>query len=74
MVAHAQGAGVGAPLGDAMRHATAEATRDRLRFLMRLDHELKNPLTAIRAGLANIDHAGSLGTARGLVVEATYPL
>lgn len=48
----------------AMRQAAAEATRDRLRLLMRLDHELKNPLTAIRAGLANIDAAGSLGAAR----------
>jgi two-component system, OmpR family, sensor kinase len=27
----------------------------RLRFIRRLDHELKNPLTAIRAGLANLD-------------------
>jgi two-component system OmpR family sensor kinase len=27
---------------------------DRRRFLRRLDHELKNPLTAIRAGLANV--------------------
>ncbi len=27
---------------------------DRRRFLERLDHELKNPLTAIRAGLANL--------------------
>jgi two-component system OmpR family sensor kinase len=41
----------------AVRQAAAEATRDRLRFLMRLDHELKNPLTAMRAGLANIDQA-----------------
>src|SRR5713101_7596117 len=29
------------------------ASADRRRFLQRLDHELKNPLTAIRAGLAN---------------------
>src|SRR5439155_2603409 len=43
----------------AVRRAAAEATQDRLRFLMRLDHELKNPLTAIRAGLANIDQAGA---------------
>jgi len=43
----------------AVRQAAAEATRDRLRFLMRLDHELKNPLTAMRAGLANIDQAGA---------------
>jgi len=27
---------------------------DRMRFIRRLDHELKNPLTAIRAGLANL--------------------
>ncbi len=31
-----------------------EAGADKRRFLRRLDHELKNPLTAIRAGLANI--------------------
>src|SRR5439155_769760 len=50
----------GAAAADAaVRRAAAEATQDRLRFLMRLDHELKNPLTAIRAGLANIDPAGA---------------
>jgi len=36
---------------------TFQATDDRLRFLRRLDHELKNPLTAIRAGLANASEA-----------------
>jgi two-component system, OmpR family, sensor kinase len=41
----------------ALRHAAAQASEDRLRFLLRLDHELKNPLTAIRAGLANIQSA-----------------
>ncbi len=30
------------------------AAEDRRRFLQRLDHELKNPLTAIQAGLANL--------------------
>lgn len=30
------------------------ANQDRWRFLRRLDHELKNPLTAILAGLANV--------------------
>jgi two-component system OmpR family sensor kinase len=30
------------------------ADQDRRRFLQRLDHELKNPLTAIQAGLANL--------------------
>lgn len=41
----------------ALGSAAASAARDRLRFLARLDHELKNPLTAIRAGLANIESA-----------------
>ena len=55
----------------AVRQVAGEAARDRLRFFMRLDHELKNPLTAIRAGLANIEQAGGLvlasaGTAAAL--------
>ncbi len=45
----------------AARRAAAVATQDRLRFLMRLDHELKNPLTAMRAGLVNIYQAGPAG-------------
>jgi two-component system OmpR family sensor kinase len=48
----------------AVRAAAAEAAADRLRFLMRLDHELKNPLTAIRAGLANIEQAEALAMTR----------
>jgi two-component system OmpR family sensor kinase len=32
----------------------AQMAEERRRFLQRLDHELKNPLTAIRAGLANL--------------------
>jgi two-component system OmpR family sensor kinase len=35
-------------------NATIEFAEDRRRFLRRLDHELKNPLTAILAGLANL--------------------
>jgi two-component system OmpR family sensor kinase len=34
--------------------AHAQAAEERRRFLRRLDHELKNPLTAMRAGLANL--------------------
>lgn len=34
--------------------AETTAAEDRRRFLRRLDHELKNPLTAIQAGLANL--------------------
>ncbi len=37
----------------------SQAADERRRFLRRLDHELKNPLTAIRAGLANISEAPS---------------
>ena len=37
--------------------ANTAAAEDRRRFLRRLDHELKNPLTAIRAGLANLSEA-----------------
>jgi two-component system, OmpR family, sensor kinase len=44
----------------ALRCDSAEAAQDRRRFLMRLDHELKNPLTAIRAGLANIEPASAV--------------
>ena len=33
-----------------------ESAEERRRFLRRLDHELKNPLTAIRAGLTNISN------------------
>jgi two-component system OmpR family sensor kinase len=31
-----------------------QVAEERRRFLQRLDHEMKNPLTAIRAGLANV--------------------
>jgi two-component system OmpR family sensor kinase len=51
----------------ALRRAAAETARDRQRFLLRLDHELKNPLTAIRAGLANVQSAeAATGTAYAL--------
>jgi two-component system OmpR family sensor kinase len=39
------------------REVQLRAADDRRRFLRRLDHELKNPLTAIRAGLANVADA-----------------
>lgn len=38
----------------ARRQAQTQVADDRRRFVQRLDHELKNPLTAIRAGLANL--------------------
>lgn len=42
----------------AARRAGEDAQREnQARFLSRLDHELKNPLTAIRAGLSNFDTA-----------------
>jgi two-component system OmpR family sensor kinase len=40
------------------RETAAQFSENRRRFLRRLDHELKNPLTAILAGLANVNAAG----------------
>jgi two-component system OmpR family sensor kinase len=39
-----------------------QSADNRRRFLRRLDHELKNPLTAILAGLANISMAEDINT------------
>jgi two-component system OmpR family sensor kinase len=46
-----------------MVDARTRVVEERRRFLQRLDHELKNPLTAIRAGLANVAN-GSTEAAR----------
>lgn len=40
----------------------AQAAEERRQFLGRLDHELKNPLTAIQAGLANLDENANIET------------
>lgn len=45
-----------------MEGLQTRATEDRRRFLQRLDHELKNPLMAIRAGLANFANAPTAST------------
>jgi two-component system, OmpR family, sensor kinase len=45
----------------ALDRLQTHSVEDRRRFLRRLDHELKNPLTAIRAGLANLAAAGGNG-------------
>jgi len=45
---------------DALREEIEkEAAEERRRFLRRLDHELKNPLTAVRAALVNLRDASS---------------
>src|SRR6202167_185682 len=54
----------------AVRQVAEDAALDRLRFFMRLDHELKNPLTAIRAGLANIEQTGGMVLASAGTVTA----
>jgi two-component system OmpR family sensor kinase len=41
-----------------LQHFQQEQAEAHLRFIRRLDHELKNPLTAIRAGLANLNEPG----------------
>jgi two-component system OmpR family sensor kinase len=40
-----------------MAGVQTQAAEERRRFLRRLDHELKNPLTAVRAGLVNLAEA-----------------
>jgi two-component system OmpR family sensor kinase len=45
--------------------ARKEAKEEHRRFLRRLDHELKNPLTAIRLGVANLSAADLDEAARG---------
>lgn len=48
---------------------TAQAAEDRRRFLQRLDHELKNPLTAILAGLANLSSVVSTPSHRNTLIS-----
>ena len=54
------------------KEAAESANEERRRFLRRLDHELKNPLTAIRAGLVNLADSseGEAHKAALLSVEA----
>ncbi|HVQ91111.1 MAG TPA: HAMP domain-containing sensor histidine kinase [Mycobacteriales bacterium] len=60
--------GLRAYVGRVRARAAAEAAgwaaTDRRRLLLRLDHELKNPLTAIHIGLANL-RAATAGAASG---------
>ena len=58
-------------LGEQRQSLRTTATEDRRRFLQRLDHELKNPLMAIRAGLANVSNGDDAATRQALVsIEA----
>lgn len=53
------------------RGLRAAAAEDRRRFLQRLDHELKNPLMAMRAGLANASNGHDEATRQTLAsIEA----
>jgi two-component system OmpR family sensor kinase len=51
------------------RMKQAEAQR---RFVRRLDHEMKNPLTGIRAALANLEGAGAAGAAPGAIPDIQH--
>ena len=44
----------------AFESAEDAAAQERVRFLQRLDHELKNPLAAMQIALANLDAAGDM--------------
>ncbi len=57
--------------GERLQRETAvQFTENRRRFLHRLDHELKNPLTAILAGLANVNAGDEMGATAVRSVEA----
>jgi len=55
----------------ARQETLVSASQDRRRFLRRLDHELKNPLTAILAGLANLSTVESDATRRPALDSVT---
>ena len=54
---------------DGISGVQAQAAEEKRRFLQRLDHELKNPLTAIRAGLANLRTTSDKATRREALVS-----
>jgi two-component system OmpR family sensor kinase len=47
-------------VSDALTEERAGQAADRRRFLRRLDHELKNPLTTMCLGIANLQNSGRL--------------
>ena len=49
-----------AQVGRRQKEAHTKETALRRRFLRRLDHELKNPLTIIRLGIVNLQHSPNL--------------
>ncbi len=66
--------GYQAKIKSVRRVVSTKFAEDRNRFLHRLDHELKNPITAILAGLANLsvaktvaDHSSSLKSVQSQV-------
>lgn len=61
--------------GEQLGDLSKQLAEDRRRLLQRVDHELKNPLTAIRAGVANISEApAESGEALRSVVAQTERL
>jgi len=48
----------------------ASALEERRRFLQRLDHELKNPITAIQAGAANVTSPDDQAVANSIKVQS----
>jgi len=61
-------------LSEARRRNASQATEalaieDRRRFLQRLDHELKNPLTAIQVGLAILEEKSDPQTVESIQAQ-----
>ena len=55
-----------------IEEAKREAEQGRRRFLRRLDHEIKNPLTGLRAALVNMQEAQANADRQRAVTNASY--
>jgi len=61
-----------ASLAEALERAAGLAQAERRRFVLRLDHELKNPITAMRAAVANLEASiPEVGAPEGCAVLAS---
>lgn len=64
---------------NAIKQVEEEASFEKIRFLQRLDHELKNPLTAMQIALANLEddtnrerHAEIRASMRGQILRLSH--
>jgi nitrogen-specific signal transduction histidine kinase len=56
--------------GGAIRQELNQIATDHVGFLHRLDHEIKNPLMAIRAALANLNEVDDAATRQAIATRS----